>query len=209
MISVPVAARDVPRDVAGVRLDNAMLLFDEFVRAAAARPDAAALRGLERRFAERLDIQPSYWSQIKSRARQIGERLARQFEQRCKKPVGWMDLPHGAGLTGAPAESGTRSSDAPPAAGQQAQDDDERFIVGLVLTYYRRHPQRARTRLLDLLGEVLTPAALAPAPPKPAPPKPGSTRPTASSATPPKPALDDQSLWAQVRTGVAPLKPKK
>jgi hypothetical protein len=39
------------------------------------------------------------------------------------------------------------------------QDDDERFIVGLVLTYYRRHPQRARTRLLDLLGEVLTPAA--------------------------------------------------
>jgi hypothetical protein len=35
------------------------------------------------------------------------------------------------------------------------QDDDERFIVGLVLTYYRRHPQRARTRLLDLLGEVL------------------------------------------------------
>ena len=38
------------------------------------------------------------------------------------------------------------------------QDDDERFIVGLVLTYYRRHPQRARTRLLDLLGEVLAPA---------------------------------------------------
>ena len=45
------------------------------------------------------------------------------------------------------------------------QDDDERFIVGLVLTYYRRHPQRATTRLLDLLGEVLTPA---PAPPAPA-----------------------------------------
>ena len=46
-----------------------------------------------------------------------------------------------------------RRRDRPP------QDDDERFIVGLVLTYYRRHPQRARTRLLDLLGEVLTPRA--------------------------------------------------
>ena len=46
------------------------------------RPDAATLRGLERRFAERIGIQPSYWSQVKSRSRQIGERLARQFELR-------------------------------------------------------------------------------------------------------------------------------
>ena len=68
------------RDVAQIRLDNALRLFDEFVRAIVKDPDAATLRGLERRFAERLQIQPSYWSQIKSRARQIGERLARQFE---------------------------------------------------------------------------------------------------------------------------------
>ena len=57
-----------------------MLLFEEFVQATVKHPDAATLRGLERRFAERLQIQPSYWSQIKGRARQIGERLARQFE---------------------------------------------------------------------------------------------------------------------------------
>ena len=43
-----------------------------------------------------MQIQPSYWSQIKGRSRQIGERLARQFEQLCRKPVGWMDLPHPA-----------------------------------------------------------------------------------------------------------------
>src|SRR6202008_3286782 len=96
-------------------------------------PDPATLLGLERRFAERLEIQPSYWSQIKSRSRLIGERLARQFEQCCHKPVGWMD--------------------------------EEHFTTGLVLTYYRRHPQRARTRLLDLLGEVLMPAVEAAAPP--------------------------------------------
>ncbi|WP_427912892.1 hypothetical protein ACPWT1_20060 [Ramlibacter sp. MMS24-I3-19] len=86
-----------PRDVAQVRLDNALVLFEEFVHATVKHPDAATLRGLEGRFAERLQIHPSYWSQIKSRSRQIGERLARQFEQLCHKPVGWMDVPHEAG----------------------------------------------------------------------------------------------------------------
>ena len=74
-----------PRDVAQIRHDNALILFDEFVQAAVKHPDAATLRGLEGRFAERLQIQPSYWSQIKGRSRQIGERLARQFEQRSEE----------------------------------------------------------------------------------------------------------------------------
>ena len=83
-----------PPDLAQVRLDNALALFEEFVRQTARHADAATLRGLERRFAERLQIQPSYWSQIKGRSRQIGERLARQFEHLSHKPRGWMDLPH-------------------------------------------------------------------------------------------------------------------
>ena len=83
-----------PPDLAQVRLDNALALFEEFVRATARHADAATLRGLERRFAERVQIQPSYWSQIKGRSRQIGERLARQFEHLCHKPRGWMDVPH-------------------------------------------------------------------------------------------------------------------
>ncbi|MDE2371621.1 MAG: hypothetical protein KGN16_21825 [Burkholderiales bacterium] len=170
-------------DLAQIRYDNALALFEEFVRLTARHADTATLRGLEGRFAERVQIQPSYWSQIKSRSRQIGERLARQFEQLCHKPPGWMDQVHGAGV----------------AAPQRAEDDgvprdaDERFIVGLVLTYYRRHPQRARTRLLDLLGEVLTPgAASAPY----VPPAPQVTT----------PAPDADALWARTRAGVAPLK---
>ncbi len=188
-----------PLDVAQVRLDNALRLFDEFVSATVKHPDAATLRGLERRFAERLDIQPSYWSQIKARARQIGERLARQFEQRCHKPPGWMDQPHPAGAAApSPGEPSTRSATAATAAADGRndnlpQDDDERFIVGLVLTYYRRHPQRARTRLLDLLGEVLTPA---PAPPA-APSRPAAQR------------DDPADLWARTQAGVAPLKKKR
>lgn len=187
------------RDVAQVRLDNAMRLFEEFVSATVKHPDAATLRGLERRFAERLQIQPSYWSQIKGRSRQIGERLARQFEQLCHKPPGWMDIEHGAAAAPAPLTS-MAAALAPAAAPAEPppsmpQDDDERFIIGLVLTYYRRHPQRARARLLDLLGEVLTPepAAAPRAAPRPAAPSPQAE-------------LDE---WRKLQSGIAPLKAKK
>jgi hypothetical protein len=193
-------------DVARIRLDNAMLLFDEFVRATVSHPDAATLRGLERRFAERLQIQPSYWSQIKGRSRQIGERLARQFEQLCRKPHGWMDIPHGTG----PSAS-TAAPAAAPDAGPLPQDDDERFIMGLVLTYYRRHPQRARTRLLDLLGEVLAPTPAAPSlPAGPVVPAPKARTGLAPPASAGAPAPDDDlALWSRSQTGVAPLKRKR
>jgi len=174
-------------DVASIRLDNAHALFDEFVRATVRHPDAATLRGLEGRFAERLQIQASYWSQIKSRSRQIGERLARQFERLCHKPPGWMDVAHDA--QGALAEPA-------PVEGAQPHDDDERFIVGLVLTYYRRHPQRARGRLLELLGEVLgTPA--------------GSSSPPPVGAQKAVAGADERELWARARSAVAPLKQKR
>ncbi len=190
---------EAPRDVAQIRLDNALLLFDEFVRATVKHADAATLRGLEKRFAERLQIQPSYWSQIKSRSRQIGDRLARQFEPLCHKPAGWMDVPHAAGAGAAPlppAPPASPSSSMPPRSDEGLpHNDDERFIVGLVLTYYRRHPQRARARLLDLLGEVLVPAAS----PSPAP-----------ASAPPAPSEDDaHRLWLQSQKGVAPLKGRK
>ena len=180
-----------PNDLAQVRLDNALVLFDEFVRQTAKHADAATLRGLERRFAERLQVQPSYWSQIKGRSRQIGERLARQFEQLCHKPRGWMDVPHTAVVSAGPAVAATGISSSEE---NLPRDDDERFIVGLVLTYYRRHPQRARTRLLDLLGEVLVPG----------------TAPARREARPTPPRADDAlELWARTQSGVAPLKRKK
>jgi len=207
--------QDPAQVLAQTRLDNALALFEEFVRATARHADAATLRGLERRFAERVQIQPSYWSQIKSRSRQIGERLARQFEHLCQKPNGWMDVPHGnaaaAGM--AAGGSGPAAFDAAPVDDAAPRDDDERFIVGLVLTYYRRHPQRARTRLLDLLGEVLAPTP-APLPPQPAPPAPArALAPGVRRPPPPVPlapqAEDAHALWLRSQSGVAPLKRKK
>ena len=197
--------------VAQQRYENALLLFDEFVQAAVRHPDAAALRGLERRFAEHLLIQPSYWSQIKARTRQIGERLARQFEQRCRKPMGWMDVAHAQ-------VPQVRPSDEPlpiPPPPSTPQDDDERFIVGLVLSYYRRHPQRARARLLDLLGEVLTPPA-APAAhgssPRPAPepaPGPAPAMPSLAAGSTPPPADEASELLRRSLQGVSPLKRRR
>ena len=91
-----------------------------------------------------------------------------------------------------------------PSDSQAPRDDDERFIIGLVLTYYRRHPQRARTRLLDLLGEVLTP----PATPIPATPPPPTTR-DKTPATKAPATSDAHALWLQSQAGVAPLRQKK
>jgi hypothetical protein len=187
-------------DIAQVRLDNALLLFDEFVQQAARTPDAATLRGLEGRFAERLQIQPSYWSQIKGRSRQIGERLARQFEQLCGKPYGWMDVPHGAGSAAARAGAGSFSSGALPADAPIPQTEDEQFIVGLVLSYYRRHPERARARLLELLGEALLPAA------ESAAEAPASSR---KGSAPRSTSAADADLWRRARENVAPLKRKR
>jgi len=168
-----------PRDLAQIRFDNATALFDEFVQATVKHADAATLRGLEGRFAEQLLIQPSYWSQIKARSRQIGERLARQFEQRCKKPTGWLDESHEA-------------PDARQSEGGVPRDDDERFIVELVLSTYRRDPERARARLLELLGEAMRPGAE----PVPAAQRKGG-------------AGHDSQLWSQARAAVAPLKRKR
>ena len=210
------APPDPAQALAQQRLDNALALFEEFVRATARHADAATLRGLERRFAERVQIQPSYWSQIKGRSRQIGERLARQFEHCCHKPPGWMDLPHGSGTAASAASSAAAALGAfPPASAalrddatrdeSLPRDDDERFILGLVLTYYRRHPQRARTRLLDLLGEVLTPQGAA------SPPTVSTAAMSAGrSAAPLSTAAEDaHGLWQRTQSGVAPLKRKR
>jgi hypothetical protein len=231
------------RVLADLRLDNTLRLFDEFVRHAAREPDAATLRGLEGRFAEHLQIQPSYWSQIKGRSRHIGERLARQFERISHKPHGWLDLPHRGGAahgsargprpgaapgppalpstpagTGAAVDPGSiavhgATAVGPAAASAAPLDADERFIVALVLGYYRRDPRRARAQLLALLGEALTPGdAAGTAAERPAhtgAAAPAARRVPAGPQALAPPSADEDALWQQVRQGVAPLKRRR
>ena len=67
---------------------NALALFQAYAEQALAT--GASPKGLEQAFAATLEISPSMWSQIKS-SRPIGDKLARQVEQHCGKPAGWLD----------------------------------------------------------------------------------------------------------------------
>lgn len=145
--------RDVA-DIAALRLDNTLLLYTEFMRSrlgAAVDPRKALL---EAPFAKQLRISPSYWSQLKSRNRQIGETLARQFERLCGKPHGWLDQDHAA---------------APAAPTPVAQGDEERFLVDMLLTCYRMNPAGVKQRMLELLEGELAKAPRAAAVAKRAP----------------------------------------
>lgn len=73
-----------------IRRVNVLALFQSFAEGAVAA--GAAPKGLEQSFAAKLQISPSMWSQIKS-ARPIGDKLARQIEQLCSQPAGWLDEP--------------------------------------------------------------------------------------------------------------------
>jgi len=70
------------------RRQNALALFKAF--AEKAMSSGAAPKGLEQAFAASLEISASMWSQVKS-SRPIGDKLARQIEHHCGKPMGWLD----------------------------------------------------------------------------------------------------------------------
>lgn len=131
-------------DLAAIRLRNTLELFTEFARGTVSASATGDLRGLEKMFAERLRISPSYWSQLKSRERHIGEKLARQFEVLSGKPVDWLDDVRAA----AAAEPEAPEPSAPVNA-------DERFAVGLFLTAYRMNPLGVKQQLMGMLeGEL-------------------------------------------------------
>ena len=134
----------MPRDIAAIRLDNTLLLYTEFMRSRLGTSVDPRKATLEAPFAKLLRISPSYWSQLKSRTRQIGETLARQFERLCGKPHGWLDIDH-AGAQPVPAS--------PPVG------DEEQFLVDMLLTCYRMNPQGVKQRMLELLEGELAKAA--------------------------------------------------
>ena len=72
-----------------VRRHNALALFKEFAEARIA--SGAPPKGLEQSFADKIQISPSLWSQVKS-ARPIGDQMARQIEALCTKEMGWLDV---------------------------------------------------------------------------------------------------------------------
>lgn len=79
-------------DVNMNRRSNLLQLIGDYVSDATARGEAAF--GIEKRFAELMEISNVSLSQFKS-SRNIGDRVARQIESKAGKPVGWLDEDHG------------------------------------------------------------------------------------------------------------------
>lgn len=84
-------APSVPENITLHRRQNVLTLFQQF--AEDQMRAGAAPKGMEQAFAQKLQMSPSMWSQIKS-SRPIGDRLARQIEAACARPAGWLDEAH-------------------------------------------------------------------------------------------------------------------
>lgn len=83
-------------DRPSVRRANLLQLFAEFVSARMAQSPSQQINGLDREFAAQIQIHNTYFSGMKSGARTIGDKLARQIEVLCNKTRGWLDQAHDA-----------------------------------------------------------------------------------------------------------------
>jgi hypothetical protein len=83
-------------DLPSVRRANLLQFFSEFVYDRMAQSPSQQINGLDREFAALIQVHNTYFSGMKSGARTIGDKLARQIEALCNKAKGWMDEVHSA-----------------------------------------------------------------------------------------------------------------
>lgn len=81
----------MPDNSAVLRRNNVLHLFQLF--AEEQMRAGVPPKGMEQLFAQKLQVSPSMWSQIKS-SRPIGDKLARQVEAACGQAAGWLDEEH-------------------------------------------------------------------------------------------------------------------
>jgi hypothetical protein len=133
------------RTLDAIRLTNALLLFDEFARDAAAL-GADKVGALNAAFAQRVKIAPSQWSRFKTGRDHIGKKLADQIAVLMHKPPGWLDVDR-AGV----AAIKQATADSAPA------DERERMAVALFLAAFRADPERVALQVLGVLAEQIAP----------------------------------------------------
>lgn len=81
-------------DLSAIRRSNLLQLFSGHVAHRMASAPSEQITGLDREFAAMIQVHNTYFSGMKSGARTIGDKLARQIETLCKKGTGWLDEPH-------------------------------------------------------------------------------------------------------------------
>ena len=119
-----------------VRRSNVLLLFGDFVAEHAS--NGAEPLGLAAKFAEKLQISASMWSQIK-KGRVISAKLARHIETHCGKPSLWLD--------------------AAQSAAEPLPDAGEERFVELARQAYRTQNARGKRALRTILLENTRPPA--------------------------------------------------
>lgn len=87
-------------DLPSIRRCNLLKLFSVYVAQRMASAPSQQITGLDREFAEMIQVHNTYFSGMKSGARTIGDKLARQIETLCKKNGGWLDDSHEEEKTG-------------------------------------------------------------------------------------------------------------
>lgn len=90
-------------EISVARRANILRLFSEFVASEQAQNPGCSLSGMDRAFSLKIQVHNTYFSGMKSGARPIGDKLARQIEANTGKQKGWLDAP----AESAPAKSKT------------------------------------------------------------------------------------------------------
>ena len=80
-------------DLPEIRRSNLLLIFSDYVAQRMAHSPSQQISGLDREFAALIQVHNTYFSGMKSGARTIGAKLARQVETLSKKSPGWLDGP--------------------------------------------------------------------------------------------------------------------
>jgi hypothetical protein len=127
-------------DRPSVRRTNLLQLFSEFVSTRMAQSPSQQINGLDREFAALIQVHNTYFSGMKSGARTIGDKLARQIEVLCGLEKGWIDEVHGE-VEAASTDDTKRSSDL-------------REFLALAERAYVAAPG-SRANLLKVLGDAL------------------------------------------------------
>jgi len=120
--------------VSEIRRRNLMWLRKKFQEDMQRKYPDEPDRGMDKAFAERIELNPKYFGHIKSGRREVGNALARKVEHQFALPVGWMDAEHAdsAGATEGEAE-----------------------IVAAALQLYREKPEEASRLIMKALREHL------------------------------------------------------
>ena len=105
-----------------------------------AQSPSQQINGLDREFAALIQVHNTYFSGMKSGARTIGDKLARQIEVLCCKAKGWMDEAH------VTHEATAADSAEKPAELLEFLDMAERAYVAA---------PSSRAKLVKMMGDVL------------------------------------------------------